>query len=114
VGQADQGRLIVLPQHPILGPEVASSVAHELRVAKVIDRLHADDELHQVGIMLTDVFDQLGLGIGRPSNQNRAGVGDRASDGLKEVVVFGGVPAPDGVRLVVYMELALWCIWRVG
>jgi hypothetical protein len=52
---------------------------------------------HQPGVMLADVLDQLGLGIGWPRNENRAGVCDRLSDSLKEGVILRGVPAPDGV-----------------
>jgi hypothetical protein len=47
------------------------------------------------------VLDQLGLGIGGPGNENRAGVCDRLRDSLKEGVVLRGVPAPDGVCLMV-------------
>ena len=50
--------------------------------------------------MLADVLDQLGLGIGWPGNENRAGVCDRLRDSLKEGVVLGGVPAPYGVCLM--------------
>ena len=51
--------------------------------------------------MLADVLDQLGLGVGWPRNENRAGVCDRLRDSLKEGVVLRGVPAPDGVCLMV-------------
>src|SRR5262245_6542227 len=71
------GRLALLRQHPILSLEVTPGVGDELAVAWMIDGLHADDDLHQPGIMLADVLDQLGLGIGRPRNENRAGVCDR-------------------------------------
>jgi len=77
-----------------------SSVGDELPVAWMIDGFDSDDNFHQPGIMLADVLDQLGLGIGRPRNKNRAGVCDRLSDRLKEGVILRGVPAPDGVCLV--------------
>ena len=54
-----------------------SGMGHELRVAWMIDGFHTDDNLHQPGIMLADVLDQLGFGIGRPRNENCAGVRDR-------------------------------------
>jgi hypothetical protein len=60
----------------------------------MIDGFHTDDNLHQRGIMLADVFDQFGLGIGRPCNENRAGVCDRLRDSLKEGMILRGVPAP--------------------
>ena len=67
----------------------------------MVDGFHADDDLHQGGIVLADVLDQLGLGIGRPRNENRAGVCDRLRDGLKESVILRCMPAPDGVCLMV-------------
>jgi hypothetical protein len=51
--------------------------------------------------MLADVFDQLGLGIGWSRNENRASGCNRLSDSLKEGVILRGVPAPDGVCLMV-------------
>src|SRR5207247_9639690 len=93
-GTRASGRLALLRQHPILSLEVTSRVGDELAVAWMIDGFHADDDLHQPGIMLADVLDQLGLGIGWPRNENRAGVCDRLRDSLKEGVVLRGVPAP--------------------
>jgi hypothetical protein len=78
-----------------------SSVGDELPVAWMIDGFDSDNNFHQPGIMLADVLDQLGLGIGGTRNENRAGVCDRLSDSLKEGVVLRGVPAPDGVCLMV-------------
>ena len=72
----------------------------------MIDGFHADDALHQAGIMLADVLDQLGLGIGWPRNENRAGVCDRLSDSLKEGVILRACPLP--------MEFALWWMCLVG
>ena len=51
-----------------------SSVGDELPVAWMIDGFDSDDNPHQPGIMLADVLDQLGLGIGGPRNENRARV----------------------------------------
>ena len=78
-----------------------SGVGDKLPVAWMIDGFDSDDNLHQLGIMLADVLDQLGFGIGRPGNENRAGARDRLSDGLKKGVILRGVPTPDGVCLVV-------------
>jgi hypothetical protein len=90
-------RLVLLRQHPILGLEVMSGVGDELRVAWMIDGFDSDDNPHQPRIVLADVLDQLGLGIGWPRNENRASVCDRLSHSLKEGVILRGVPAPDGV-----------------
>ena len=78
-----------------------SSVGDELPVAWMIHGFDSDDNFHQPGIMLADVLDQLGLGIGGTRNENRAGVCDRLSDSLKKGVILRGVPTPDGVCLVV-------------
>jgi hypothetical protein len=78
-----------------------SGVGDELPVAWMIDGFDTDDNPHQLGVMLADVLDQLGLGIGWPRNENRASVCDRLSDSLKEGVILRGVPAPDGVCLMV-------------
>src|SRR5262249_49679269 len=93
--------LALLRQHPIFRLEGAPGMGDELPVARMIDGFHTDDDLHQCGIMLADVFDQFGLGIGRSRNENRAGVCDRLRDSLKEGVILRGMPAPDGVCLMV-------------
>jgi len=93
--------LAPLRQHPILGLEVMSGIGDELPVAWMIDGFHTDDNLHQPGVMLADMLDQLGLGIGWSRNENRASSCNRLSDSLKEGVIPRGVPAPDGVCLVV-------------
>ena len=67
-----------------------SGVGDELPVAWMIDGFHTDDNLHQPGIMLADVFDQLGLGIGWSRNENRASGCNRLSDSLKEGVILRG------------------------
>jgi hypothetical protein len=95
------GGLPLLRQHPIFRLEVASGVGDELPVTGVIDGFHTDDNLHQRGIVLADVLDQFGLGIGRPRDENRTGVCDRLRDSLKEGVILPGMPAPDGVCLMV-------------
>jgi hypothetical protein len=94
-------QLTLLRQHPILGFEIASSVGDEFAIGRVIDGFHTDDYIHQSGIMFADVLDQLGHGIGRPGNENRASIRDRLSDSLKEGVILRGMTAPDRVRLMV-------------
>jgi hypothetical protein len=80
--------LALLRQHPILGLEVMSGMGDELPVAWMIDGFHADDDLHQPGIMLADVLDKLGLGIGWSRNENCASICNRLSDSLKEGVIL--------------------------
>jgi hypothetical protein len=71
-----------------------------LRVAWVVDSLHAHDDVHQLGIVVMNVFDQLGLCIGGSGNEDRTGVCDRFGGGVKIVVILGGMSASDGVRFV--------------
>jgi hypothetical protein len=94
-------RLGLLRRHPVFGLEIMSGVSDELRVAWMIDRLDADDLVHQLRIVLADVLDELGLGIGRTSYQNRAGVGNRLRHRLQKRMIFGGMAAADGIGLVV-------------
>ena len=46
-----------------------SGVGDELPVAWMIDGFDTDDNPHQLGVMLADVLDQLGLGIGWSRNE---------------------------------------------
>ena len=66
----------------------------------MIDRFHADDLLHQPRLMLVDVLHQLGLGVCRARDQDRARAFDRLDDAMKKVLILRGVPAADGVCLV--------------
>src|SRR6202023_1077657 len=66
--------LVCLRQHAIFGFEILSGVGDELRVARMVDSLYPDNNFHQLRVVLADVLDQLGLGIGGPGHQNFAGV----------------------------------------
>ena len=54
-------RLRLLRLHPIRRLEVFSGISDELRVAWMIDSFHSDDDVHQLGIVVVNVFDQFGL-----------------------------------------------------
>jgi hypothetical protein len=54
----------LLRLHPIRRLEVFSGISDELRVAWVIGGFYADDDAHQLGIVVVNVLDQLGLRIG--------------------------------------------------
>jgi hypothetical protein len=95
------GWLFPLRQHYILGFEIMPGMGDELAVARMIDGLDADDYLHQLRIVRTDVLDQFGLGIGRSGDKHRAGIRDGLRDSMKESVIFGGIAAADRVCLVV-------------
>ena len=93
--------LILLRQHPVLGLEVLSGKGDELPVARMIDRFHAGNHFHQLRIVLINVLDQFVLSTARPGDENSAGVRDRFGGCVEEIVILGGVPAADGVCLVV-------------
>jgi hypothetical protein len=67
-------RLRLLRLHPIRRLEVFSGISDELPVAWMIDSFHFDDDVHQLGIVVVNVFDQFGLCIGWSCNENRTGV----------------------------------------
>ena len=66
----------------------------------MVDSFHTHDDVHQLGVVVMNVFDHLGLCIGGSGNENRTGVCDRFGGGVKIVVILRGVPAADGIRLV--------------
>src|SRR5580700_8293462 len=64
--------LLLLRQHKVLGLEVLPRMGDQLPVARMIHGFDADDGLHQQRMMLMNVFDEFGLGVGRSRDQNRA------------------------------------------
>ena len=80
--------------------KIVPGIRDQLGFAWMIDRFHAGDDLHQLGIVLVDVFCQLSLCIGRSRNENRAGVRHLLRDAVQKIVVSLGVPAADGTSLV--------------
>ena len=61
----------------------------------MIDGFHPDDDVHQFGIVVMNVFDQFSLCIGWSRNENRTGVCNRFSGCVKIVVILCRVTAPD-------------------
>src|ERR1700674_5233695 len=86
--------------HQIRCLEIFSSIRDKFRVARMIDRFHSGDDVHQLGVMMMNVFDQLCLCIGWSRDENSASVRNRLSDRVEIVMIFRGVSTPDGVRLV--------------
>jgi len=66
----------------------------------MIDRFDAGNGFDLAGLVLMNVLDQLGLGVGRAGDENGISVGERFGDGVKIVMVRGGVPAANRIRLV--------------
>ncbi len=57
-------------------------MGEDLPVARVICRLNAADARKEMQIMLADMFDQLGLGLARPGDENFA----RICNGHRDVM----------------------------
>ena len=66
----------------------------------MIDRFHSDDDVHQLGIVVVNVLNQFGLCIGWSRNEDRTGICDCFGSSVKVVVTLCGVPAPDGLGLM--------------
>jgi hypothetical protein len=96
----DSEVLALLRLHAIRRIEVFSGMSNELRVAWMIDGFHSDDHVHQFGIVVMNVLDQLRLCIGWSGNENCTGVRNRFGNFVKIVVIFPGVPVPNGVCLM--------------
>jgi hypothetical protein len=95
-----ESELWLLGQHQISHLEVLPGISDELRVAWMIHRFHSDDDIHQLGVVVVNVLDQLGLRIGRSGNENRAGICNCFSGGVKIGVIFRGVTASNRICLV--------------
>ena len=89
----------LLRQHPVFGFEILARVRHELRVARMIDAFHADDLLCQLRIVLADMLDELGLGVGRAGDQDRARIRDRLGDRLQKRMISAPCPLPTELAL---------------
>src|SRR5215467_11870157 len=86
--------------HPVSGLEVLSRVGDEFRGAWVIDCLHADNGAHQPGTVAMNMLGQLGLCIGRPSNEDRTCICDGIRNRLQIGVILRGMPTADHICLV--------------
>jgi hypothetical protein len=82
---------------------VLLGIGDDLAIARMIGRLDGDDPLADCGMLLAQVFGQLGLGAGRPDNQDLAGIAECTCNVLEEMRVRAGVPAADCVGLVTQM-----------
>jgi hypothetical protein len=87
-------------QHPICCLEVFSGIRDERCVARMIDRFHSDDDRHPLRVVPMNVLDEFGLCAGRPSDENRTGICNRAHDRAKKIVIFRGMSASDGVSFM--------------
>jgi hypothetical protein len=97
-----------LRQHPICCLEVFSGIRDERCVARMIDRFHSDDDRHPLRVVPMNVLDEFGLCAGRPSDENRTGICNRAHDRAKTIVIFRGMSASDGIGLV--MDVLCWML----
>jgi hypothetical protein len=74
----------------------------------MVEGFDANDDFRQLGIMEANMLDQFGLCVRRSGNEDGAGVRNRFSDRLKVLMIRRGVPASDGICLV--MEMPGWMI----
>jgi hypothetical protein len=77
-------------------------------VSWMIDAFDARYPLDQARVMLMDVLDELGLGVGWPCDQHRTSVADRLCNVMQKVLIFGRMAAPDRIGLV--MEMVSWVV----
>jgi hypothetical protein len=94
-------RLWPLWLHPVRSLEVFSRVGDELRVAWMIDGLHADNGAHQLGTVVVNMLDQFGLCIGWPNDEDRACICDGIRDRLQIDVILRHMPAADRICFAV-------------
>src|SRR5260370_3305568 len=87
--------------HPVHSLEVLSRVIDELRVAWMIDGLHADNGAHQLGTVVLNMLDQFGLCICWPSDEYRTCICDGIRHRLQIGMILGCMPAADRICLVV-------------
>ena len=74
----------------------------------MIDSFHSEDDVHQLWIVVMNMFDQFGLCVGWARDENRTGVCNRLGNGVEIIVIFCCVPATDRVCLV--MNVLGWVI----
>src|SRR5579871_4869230 len=104
VPQQDQNVRWALPRlrrHPVRRLEVLSRIGDELRIAWMIDGLHADNRAHQLRTVLANVLDQFGLFVGRPGDEDGTCVCNRFSHGLQIGMILRRVSAADRICLMV-------------
>jgi hypothetical protein len=94
----------------MVGLEVLASMPDQFAIRRMIDRFNTGNLLAQQRSMLLYVLDEFHLGICRPGNQNRPGIGNGVSYALIKIMILGCVATADGLRLVV--KMARW-IMRV-
>ena len=75
----------------------------------MIDRFYPNHCLHHLWIMLMDMLDQLGLGVGGSGNQKCARSCYRFHDGLKVVLIILRMSTPDRVGFMV--DVLGWMVW---
>ncbi|MFZ0654190.1 MAG: hypothetical protein WCC54_20185 [Pseudolabrys sp.] len=84
-------------------------MSDKLGIAWMIDRFYPNYCLHHSWIMLMNVLDQLGLGVGWSGNQNRARSCYRFHDGLKVILIFLRMSTPNRVGFMV--DVLGWMVW---
>jgi hypothetical protein len=95
--------------HAVKSVKVFSGVSDQRAVARMIDRFDAGNGFHLAWFVLMNVLDQLGLGVRGAGDENGIGVGERFGNGVKILIIRGGVSAPDRIGLV--MDVVGRMLW---
>ncbi len=61
---------------------------------------YSDNNFHQLGVVMMNMLDEIGLCTSWPRNKNSASVCNRFSHRMKVILIGGCVPAPYGVCLM--------------
>src|SRR5262249_61857972 len=67
----------------------------------MVDRLDPLDAAHQRRVVMMDVLDELGLGVGRSRDEDGARIRHGFDHAMVKVLILGRMAAADRVRLVV-------------
>ena len=74
--------------HSIRRLVVFSGISDEWRNDRVVDSFHSDNDVHQLGIVVVNMFDQFKLCIGGSCNENCTGVCNGFSGCVKKDVIL--------------------------
>jgi hypothetical protein len=78
---------------------VLLGIGDDLAIARMIGRLDGDDPLADCGMLLAQVFGQLGLGAGRPDNQDLAGIASALAMSSRKCASGPACPLPTALAL---------------
>ena len=69
----------------------------------MVDGLYCHNEVYQFGIVMVYMFQQFSLGVRWTCDENGTRVSYRLGNAMQKVLILCGVPAADGIRLMMDM-----------